>query len=339
MKKHIFYYVIIATPFLFPCMVFGDMATIPTGCFEMGDNFNEGSPPERPVHSVCISSFKLDRYEVTNAQYAECVNAGVCNAPSDTASYTRATYYGDPDFSDFPVINVDWYQADGYCSWIGKRLPTEAEWEYAARGGLEGKWYPWGGDSINWENDIDCDDACYGRYWASDPCLDHCHNGMCDNDTHPVGIYAPNGYGLYDMAGNVREWINDWYDPDYYQHCVDHGIVNDPPGPDSSPYSSRAQRGGIWSNPSYYSRVASRSEDGPNSASVFLGFRCAQDFEQECTDDDSDGYAIEGGPCGEIDCDDSDPNVNPGMSEVPDNGIDDNCNGQIDEGCFVGMVM
>jgi formylglycine-generating enzyme required for sulfatase activity len=242
------------------------MVQIPGGCFNMGDSL-DGISHAPPVHNVCLSAFEMDVHEVTNAEYAACVAARGCMAPQKSYSRTRSSYY--PAYADFPVIYVDWYEADAYCTWAGKRLPTEAEWEYAARGGLSGNRYPWG-------DTLTCDDACYGRGSASYACWNHCHNGVCDNDTHPVGNYAPNGYGLYDMAGNVLEWVNDQYSPTYYQYCVDNGIVNDPPGPTTG--LGRVVRGGSWSyNVRYDLRVAYRPNFSPNGGLFLIGFRCARD--------------------------------------------------------------
>jgi len=230
----------------------GPMAQIPAGCFDMGDAFSEGGPDELPVHNVCISAFEMDVHEVTNAEYRQCVTFGGCTAPSDSSSHTRPTYYGDPAYDDFPVIWVDWYKAEDYCTWAEKRLPTEAEWEYAARGGLAGKRYPWG-DTISGT------DANY-----TDP------GDPWDHDTSEVEYYGPNGYGLYDMAGNVWEWVNDWYQSNYYSVSP----PNDPPGPGSG--TSRVLRGGSW----YYStislRVARRFNYYPSLEFNSLGFRCAR---------------------------------------------------------------
>ncbi len=235
-----------------------DMALIPAGCFNMGDHFAEGGTNELPVHEVCLSTFEMDVHEVTNAEYAKCVDEGGCTAPAYYDSATRETYYGDPAYDDFPVVNVYWALADEYCTWAGKRLPTEAEWEYAARGGLSGKRYPLG-DMIS---------GSEANSWDSgDP---------WDNDTTPVKNYVANGYGLYDMAGNVREWVNDWYQEDYYVVSP----TNDPPGPESGP--EHVLRGGMWLTSLYPPnafRVADRNVDPFNIYYVtsFIGFRCARD--------------------------------------------------------------
>jgi formylglycine-generating enzyme required for sulfatase activity len=231
-----------------------DMVLIPAGCFEMGDHFNEGSPDELPVHNVCItSSFYMDVHEVTNAEYAACVSASACTAPAVSNSFSRGSYYGNPTYDNFPVIYVNWNQATAYCLWAGKRLPTEAEWEYAARGGSPGMRYPWG-DSISGTN---------ANYWDSgDP---------WDNDTSEVEYYAANGYGLYDMAGNVLEWVNDWYSSTYYSSSQTY----DPHGPGSG--TSRVLRGGHWYDSSSFLRVSVRYYYTPTNQNGIGGFRCATD--------------------------------------------------------------
>ncbi len=231
-------------------------AQITMGCFDMGDAFAEGDDDELPVHNVCISAFEMDKHEVTTAEYAACVADGGCTVPSQTDSNLRNFYYDYSDYDNFPVIYVNWHQTVDYCMWAGKRLPTEAEWEYAARGGLADKRYPWG-DLISGPdaNYIDSGDA-----W--------------DNDTCPVGSYAPNGYGLYDMAGNVWEWIADWYDEAYYSVSP----TNDPIGPMNG--TRRVVRGGGWSNDTYLLRVANRNLSvllRPVFDSRRIGFRCARD--------------------------------------------------------------
>lgn len=233
-----------------------EMAHIPTGCFDMGDAFNEGQIDELPVHNVCITGFDLDIHEVTNVQYEDCVDDGGCEPPSFVSSSTRANYYETAAYADFPVIHVSWYSARNYCTWLDKRLPTEAEWEYAARGGLSGQRYPWG-------NTISGSDANYlnsGDEW--------------DNDTSEVKHYAPNGYGLYDMAGNVFEWANDRWLSEYYSVSP----TNDPQGPVEG--SLRMMRGGGWNNDvntNNFLRVAWRAGPNPSSGSPMVGIRCARD--------------------------------------------------------------
>jgi sulfatase modifying factor 1 len=227
-------------------------AQIPGGCFNMGDAFSGGNANELPVHNVCIPAFGMDVHEVTNAEYAACVDDGGCTSPIPSWSITRLSYYGNPDYYDFPVIHVTWYQARDYCVWAGKRLPTEAEWEYAARGGLWGRRYPWG-DTISGSD---------ANFWdSSDP---------WDNDTSRVEHFEPNGYGLHDMAGNVWEWCNDWYDWNYYSVSPS----NDPPGPVNG--IDRVLRGGSWLHNVDYLRVSGRLNYYPLYDYHNVGFRCAR---------------------------------------------------------------
>jgi formylglycine-generating enzyme required for sulfatase activity len=220
----------------------GTMTSIPAGCFNMGDAFNEGQLDERPVHHVCVSAFQMDVFEVTNIRYKACADAGSCidlvNSSSDDNS---------------PFLNLNWSQAKAYCEWVGGRLPTEAEWEYAARGGLSGKRYPWG------NNDPICTlGATNGAQYHS--CSQH--------DAIQVGSFAANGYGLYDMAGNAWEWVNDWYDSGYYAVSP----TNDPTGPSSG--SDHILRGGGWDAYTVGLRVADRFNT--YMAGLDFGFRCAK---------------------------------------------------------------
>ena len=164
----------------------------------------------------------------------------------------RASYYGNPGYDDFPVVRVDWYQAEAYCAWLGRRLPTDAEWEYAARGGRAGNRYPWG-DTISGS------DANYSD--SGDP---------WDNDTSEIKHYAPNGYGLHDVAGNVREWVNDRYQEGYY----DVSPTDDPPGPVAR--FDKILRGGSWADGTIDLAVGTSSRLNPNIDNTgFVGFRCA----------------------------------------------------------------
>jgi len=223
---------------------------VPAGTFQMG---TEASDPavednETPQHPVTLDGFWIDRTEVTNAQYAGCVAAGACNPPYQSSSATRESYYDDSQYADYPVIRVTWDDAAAYCAWAGGRLPSEAEWEYAARG-PEALVYPWGNDPL--------DEALLN------------YNKKV-GDTTPVGSYAEGAswVGALDMAGNVAEWVNDWYAADYYAVSP----AENPTGPDTG--DLKAMRGGSWFNPSYLMRSAWRSRIGPDIPDPSVGFRC-----------------------------------------------------------------
>jgi serine/threonine protein kinase len=178
------------------------MSYIPGGTFLMGSETGNGG-----VHSVTLDAFWMDQTEVTNAMYARLVATKHSDPPYISSSNTRDSYYGNAAFADYPVINIDWGLAEGYCEWAGRRLPTEAQWEYAARGGLVGAQYPWG----NEEPSCTLGAQNGAQFKACSP-----------DDTMAVGSFAPNGYGLYDMAGNVWEIVIDglrggsWYDHPLY---------------------------------------------------------------------------------------------------------------------------
>jgi formylglycine-generating enzyme required for sulfatase activity len=222
------------------------MVRIPAGSFLMG---SDTGGDEQPVHEVSLDAFYMDVYEVTIGRYTECVAVGACSA-----SYCSSE-------ANHPVVCVDWNQAQAYCAWIGGRLPTEAEWEFAARGGLEGKQYPWG-DAFDGSLANFCDTNC--EYSHADKSV---NDGYAE--TAPVGSYMSNGYGLYDMAGNVWEWVSDWYGSGYY------GVspVSNPTGPETGEY--RVLRGGSWLFNAYYLRVAYRFYNDPSLRNDHIGFRCA----------------------------------------------------------------
>jgi serine/threonine protein kinase len=227
---------------------------ISAGDFLMGSA--EGSlgaeSNEQPQHWVYLSGYWIDQVEVTNGLYRLCEQAGECEPPSRTDSSYRESYYGNPEFTNFPVIYVSWIDAVNYCTWAGRRLPTEAEWEKAARGGIEGALYPWGNDEP---------DCSRGNFIVD--------NQNCVSHTTEVGIYAPNGYGLFDMAGNVWEWVHDFHAKDYYLNSP----PDNPQGPDNG--KSHVHRGGSWGPPWPEIRVAYRAYVRTEDHFGFLGFRCA----------------------------------------------------------------
>lgn len=225
----------------------GEMVFIPAGEFMMGSN--DGNNDEKPVHRVYVDGFWMDKYEVTNAAYGEFVRAKGHRAPSGSSGWNTWGRSGPPSgMENHPVVNVSWEDARAYCAWAGKRLPSEAEWEKAARGGKEGQKYPWG-------NSISSRDANYGQNVGS---------------TTPVGSYPANGYGLYDMSGNVWEWVSDWYDANYYSKSPS----RNPTGSISGTY--RVLRGGSWSDHPDLVRVACRIRSSPVSRLDRFGFRCAR---------------------------------------------------------------
>ncbi len=229
------------------------MVLIPAGIFIMGSDTSDNRD-EKPAHSVDLPDYYMDKYEVTNAAYKLCVDAGICQPPVDTSSATRASYYGNSLFDNYPVINVDWNMSKTYCgTWRGAKLPSEAEWEKAARG-TDGRTYPWG------EN-IDC---TYANY-SGDP------KGDCVGDTTAVGSYASgqSPYGVYDMAGNVWEWTSNIYQP--YPYVATDGREN------MTSLDSRVLRGGSWGNSNYGTRSSFRDDLTPDIIYYFyFGFRCAR---------------------------------------------------------------
>jgi sulfatase modifying factor 1 len=281
---------------------FGKLLLVPAGTFSMGDNFEEGNPRERPVHAVYVDAFYIGEFEVTNGQYRKFMDDGGYGNEEywpdggfgffdEPLHWNDTTYSGGgmPGNEKFPVVGVCWFEAAAYCRWLSAktgavyRLPTEAEWEKAARGGdfLDGddagkvpnpipqRRYPWG-DEI--------DGSCANYLDSGDP-----H----DNGLTPVGYYDgsmrgefsthdnASPYGAYDMAGNVYEWIRDYYGEDYYQQCKDAGMVENPQGPDSS--FGYLIRGSAFQYETFKQRSAYRGAYYPTFRGAYIGIRCVRE--------------------------------------------------------------
>lgn len=238
-------------------VVSGEMVLIPAGSFWMGCNATVDSQcegDESPYHEVTLSGYYIDKTEVTVDDYADCVTAGACTAPSTASSYCNWEVSGK---GNHPVNCVNWSQAGEYCTWAGKRLPTEAEWEKAARG-TDGRKYPWGNEDATCEYAVMYDGT--GKACGTDSTWEVCGKS-------PAG---DSPYGLCDMSGNVWEWVSDWYDSGYYTNSP----ASNPTGPVSG--SFRVGRGGGFVNFDHYLRASSRNAVSPSVDSDLLGFRCAR---------------------------------------------------------------
>jgi len=238
------------------------MALIPAGSFEMGDSKND---PEnymkrsRPVHTVELDGFYMDIHEVTVGQFKQFVNQ---SGYAYGGNWKEVGKYSVGD--DYPMVWVSWNDAVAYCEWAGKRLPTEAEWEYAARGGLAGKRYLWGEEMAH----DGSDEREYTNFFGTGG------KDKWDEQTAPVGSFDANGYGLHDMAGNVLEWCSDWHGSDYYSKSH----LRNPKGPSSGSY--RVLRGGSWNSSTHVLRVAYRNIFNPTPFNLNFGFRCVADVEE-----------------------------------------------------------
>jgi formylglycine-generating enzyme required for sulfatase activity len=261
----------------------GSMIPIPAGEFLMGCDrghdqcVKDVNHQEEPLHAVYLDAYEIDKYEVTNVEYRACTAAGACPLPRRFDSNTREEYFYNSTYDLYPVLFVSWWDAQAYCSWVGKRLPTEAEWEKAARGPIDTRKWTWG------EEPLDCQRA---------------NTNACVRDTVRVGSY-PTGaspYGLMDMAGNVFEWVADKYDVVYYTYSP----YANPQGPERSRHDTAQPvdrpgrvffvlRGGSFSDRLRYNRVAHRhwghhgelpNTDEPYFRNYRVGFRCARSIGQ-----------------------------------------------------------
>jgi formylglycine-generating enzyme required for sulfatase activity len=233
------------------------MVHVPAGPFPMGvpAGDRDGGRDEYPRHEVLLDAYDIDTYEVTHGRYAEFIKATGHRAPQHTKNPARTLWTGSAvseSLRDRPVINVDWYDADAYCRWAGKRLPTEAEWEKAARG-TDGRRFPWGNVEPTDKH------LNYNQRWQGEKTL------------MPVGSYeaGKSPYGAYDMAGNVWEWVADWYDPLYYEKSP----AANPKGPETG--SQKVLRSSGWSVETPLVRIFTRVQSDPLNRNDSTGFRCA----------------------------------------------------------------
>jgi formylglycine-generating enzyme required for sulfatase activity len=224
------------------------MVFVSAGSFKMGSA--SGQANEAPVHDVTLDAFYMDKFEVSNGQYRACVKSGGCTPGSRVDSFTYKGYRDDPAYDNYPVVGVTWDQAEAYCRWAGQRLPTEAEWEYAARGPENLTW-PWGN--------------------SFDPKLSAASAG----DTQPVDSYQEgvSPFGAYNMAGNVGEWVADVYNETFYANSPAENPFNSGDG------AGRIFRGGSFANPDGAFYTTSRRYGNVRTFNdVDVGFRCAKDI-------------------------------------------------------------
>jgi sulfatase modifying factor 1 len=264
-----------------------NMARVPAGEFVMGSpRGSDGFEDEQPQRRVYLSGFRIDVREVTNADYEKFVRATGHRMPANANPSSSLWENNEPlaGSADHPVVNVSWDDAVAYCLWRGKRLPTEAEWEKAARG-TDGRRYPWGNE---WDYQL----ANSASFWAGKTVEfasgDEWNAFWMKGDgarisrerglkgevlTLPVGSFptAVSPYGVLDMAGNASEWVQDWYDPNYYTRAP----LSDPAGPERG--AVKVQRGGSWLKPALSMRTTDRDYGDPNSRPSGAGFRCAKD--------------------------------------------------------------
>jgi formylglycine-generating enzyme required for sulfatase activity len=247
-----------------------EMVLIPGGEFEFGapegtptglTEEDEGLKQSEGTNTVKLSAYYIDKYEVSNSQYRLCQDAGVCTEPYDVTSIMYQNYYYNATYAGFPVIWVSYNQAATFCQWAGKKLPTEAQWEKAARGKTM-RTYPWGD-----KEPADNIEATQAN-----------HTALFGDVTSVMwGDDGVSPYGVYNMAGNVAEWTDTWYNIDsYYQKRTDGVVIEDPIGPSDSPTQEKVIRGGSWVSLEDEITTYSRDKAFPNYRYYNLGFRCVQ---------------------------------------------------------------
>lgn len=251
-----------------------EMVLIPGGEFEYGapegtptglNEEEEGMKQSEGTNTVKLSAYYIDKYEVSNSQYKLCEDAGVCTEPYDVTSIMYQNYYNNTTYAGFPVIWVSYNQAATFCQWAGKKLPTEAQWEKAARGKTMRK-YPWGNDEP--ADNIESTQVNYTALFG-------------DVTSVMWGEEGTSPYGVFNMAGNVAEWTDTWYNLDsYYQKRTDGVVVEDPIGPSDSPTQEKVIRGGSWVSLEDEITTYARDKAFPNYRYYNLGFRCVQPVSQ-----------------------------------------------------------
>ena len=264
-----------------------DMVMVPAGEFTIGASVESGGlPDERPLRLIYLSAFWIDRYEVTNAVYQQFVQATGHQAPANPAPALTLWEHNAPlpGIEQHPVVNVSWLDAVAFCRWANKRLPTEAEWEKAARG-TDGRTYPWGNE-WNFENGNSAsywarqtvqfaDSTEWDAFWVKGVGAAISKEKGLKGEilTLPVGSFPAGAspYGVLDMAGNAAEWVQDWYNPNDYRTAP----LTNPQGPERG--AIKAMRGGSWLKPAISLRTTDRDWGTMDSRPSGTGFRCARD--------------------------------------------------------------
>lgn len=246
-----------------------EMVQVPAGWFIMGSDKKvdrNAYLPEFPQRKVFLDAYEIDKYEVTTVQYLKFILA-TDRPPLVDWKYDGGNFQST--MASHPVMHVSWYDADAYCKWAGKRLPTEAEWEKAARG-EDGRIYPWGNQMAGLSR------ANYGRSGLSGPVRDRPERLLLYPPIISVDKYenAASPYGVFQMVGNVAEWIADWYEPKYYATAPE----KNPKGPEKG--TQKSFRGGGWIDSTPSVRAAQRNGTDPNTKMNWLGFRCARDVKE-----------------------------------------------------------
>jgi formylglycine-generating enzyme required for sulfatase activity len=240
-----------------------EWVTVPAGEFVMGaaETDTQATPDEKPQHKVYLDAFLIGKYEVTNAQYHAFVKATAHRLPENCCDPKYNIWRGDvmmDGVGDLPMINVSWDDAAAFCNWAGGRLPTEAEWEKAARGS-DGRMFPWGNEAPSGNR----------ANYSFDPIS--IWDGPASLAKKDQYEYGRSPYGVYEMSGNVWEWTQDWYDENYYKNSP----AKNPVGPLTG--EARVMRGASWRNTADMLRASNRNKHAPTERRVYIGFRCAKD--------------------------------------------------------------